>query len=180
MSETTNTQAAVATTDVKADETVKNEGKPVEKTLTQDEVDRIISERLAKQEAKAQKALEEAVTNAKTEAEKLAKMTQEEREKELIAKQAESMKTKERDLTLRENKIAASESLTALGISTKLVDLVVNESSEVMLERIETLKLAYDEAVQEGIKKGLAGTTQKDVNAVQEQQDSETIGKRHF
>lgn len=180
MSETTQTQTDVTTTDVKVDETAKNEEKQVEKTLNQDEVNRIISERLDKVQAKHQKELTEAVEKAKQETEKLAKMSQEEREKELTAKQAEAIRSKEKELTLRENRLKAGEMLTEKGISLKVVDFLVSENAEEMSERIETFKTVYDEAVQEGIKKALAGNVQKDVNTNAEIQDDGQIGKRHF
>lgn len=180
MSETTNTQVPVPTTDTKVDETAKNEEKQVEKTFNQEQLNEIVAKRANEIQKKLNEENQAAIEKAVAEERRLSKLSQEEKEKELIAKQSELNKAKEKDLTLRENRIIASEQLTQSGLSTKLVDFLVSEDKDQMLDRIEKFKSVYDEAVQEGIKKGLAGTTQKDVNTTTELQDQGIVSKRHF
>lgn len=116
----------------------------------------------AEEKRKYDKELETAVQAAKIEAEKLAQMSAEEREAELTKKQSAELEAARRDITVRENKIAAYEKLTALKMDTRLIDHVLDEDPTKMELKIKTLHDIYTEAVKAGISESLKGNPPKD------------------
>lgn len=127
------------------------------KTFTQEDLDRIISERLKKENERMQKRIKEEVEKARAEAERLAKLSAEEKEAELKKQREKELQEKERELTLRENKLAGINKLNELGMPISLVDYVVDVDASVMEEKITKLHNEWTNAVKEGIKQALAG-----------------------
>lgn len=112
---------------------------PTGKTFTQEEVDKMISERLARQQKKFDNEKEEAAKLAKMNAEDKAKYAAEKREAELTAREAEVQKKELRFEALNileENKLPA-----------KLVDCVDLTSADNCKASIESLKAAWTEAL---------------------------------
>lgn len=135
------------------------DNKPI---FTQEQVDKMISERLSRAEQKFEKTLSERLEKERAEAERLAKMSAEEKEKELTQKEAEKLKAKELELTLRENKLAGIEKLNELDMPIKFVEFVISEDTEKMNANIEIMYSEWKKAVEAQVKRQLAGTTPKD------------------
>lgn len=134
----------------------------------QAKIDRTVSKRLAEEKAKTNKRLEEikaqheaeiqkAKEEARLEAERVAKLSAEEREKELLAKSQEEIAKKEEELALRENKLAAYQKLSEAGFETddELVTLVVNSKN--MDETIDYLKSKLDKTADKIVAERLEG-----------------------
>lgn len=132
--------------------------------ITQEQVDKIISERLERERAKLLKQQDEAVKKAQEEAERLAKLSADEREKEVLTRTQQELEAKSREIAMRENKLSAIEKLSEAGVPLKLVDFVVTDSPEKTTEAVGKLIETYQEAVAEGVALKLRGNPPKDVN----------------
>lgn len=133
----------------------EGEGGAAAKTFTQEEVDKILQGRLAKErkafDAEKAAALKEAAENAKLSAEELAKKQREEAEAKLAQR--------EKELLHRELKAKAAEALSTNKLSADLVDLLDLSSEEAMTASVTKLKAAFDKEVQAAVDAKLKGST---------------------
>lgn len=133
---------------------------------TQEKIDAIVSKRVSEKEASLEKKFQEDLKAKLEEERRLAKLSADEREKELLAKQKEANEQRDRALTERENKLEAINKLDEYGIPVKFADLFVSTDKEVMLQKIEIFKSEYDKAVDEAVNAKLAiSKSQSDPNS---------------
>lgn len=109
------------------------------KTFTQEEVDKMISERLARQQKK--------FDNEKEEAAKLAKMNAEEKAKYAAQKREEELTARETAIQKKELRFEALNILEEKKLPAKLVDCVDLTSAETSKTSIEALQAAWTEAL---------------------------------
>lgn len=170
---TPNAAADGANTGGNADAGKTDEGKT---TLTheqhQAELDRIAAKTREEERKKADKATADAVAKALEEERRQAKLSEEEREKELQAKRQKEYEEREKNVTIRENKAAAIEKFAELKLPLKLVPFVVDVNLDVQNEKTSALQEAYNEAVKQGIAEATKGNPPKDVNAGNSQTNS--------
>lgn len=120
-------------------QTNNNNPAPTGKTFTQEDVDKMIAERLARQQKKFDAEKEEAAKLAKMNAEDKAKYAAQKREEELTARETAIQKKELRFEALNileENKLPA-----------KLVDCIDLTSAETSKASIEAIKTAWTEAL---------------------------------
>lgn len=117
----------------------KNEPAPTGKTFTQEEVDKMISERLARQQKK--------FDNEKEEAAKLAKMNAEEKAKYAAQKREEELSARETAIQKKELRYEALNILEENKLPAKLVDCIDLTSAETSKASIEAIKAAWTEAL---------------------------------
>ena len=143
------------------------------KTYTQEELqaesDRRVNQARSKWEKETSKKL--------TEAEKLGKMSQEDQLKYQLEQKEAQLVAKEREFTLRDNKIAAMKALSEKEIPADLVDFVVNEDAETMFENINKLDKYIKAAVANQIKARLASPTPKVGSGINNEYTKETFTK---
>lgn len=121
--------------------------------LLQQETDRRVTSALKKQEAKNQAAIKEA--------EKLAKMNEQEKYEYQLRQREEAITAKEKQLALAENKNVASSILAEKGLSLSLVDFIVAEDADTMKNNIDILEKAFKQSVKLEVEKRMAGSTPK-------------------
>lgn len=121
--------------------------------LLQQEADRRVSAALKKQERKTEEKVKEA--------EKLAKMNEAEKYEYELKQRELAIADKERQLSLMENKNAASKILAEKGISITLVDFIVAEDAETMNANIQVLDKAFKDSVKAEVEKRLSTGTPK-------------------
>ncbi len=131
-----------------------------EKLLTQDQFNKALQERLAKEKAK----FTEEVKTVKEEAERLAKLTAEEKEKEVARKNEEELKTKYKEVAIRENRLDAIELFAESKVPTELVTYVIDEDKDKTLENAEVFVKTFNESVAKSVAEQLKGTPPKDVS----------------
>lgn len=136
-----------------------NNGK---KTFTQEQLGEKLSSERKKMREDFEKEKQEAIAASKAEWERQAKLTEEDRAKEAQEAQRKELEQRERDITLRERRSEAIEKLTEKGISTKLVDFVVDVNAEKTAKNIDILTKEFNDAVEKGIKEKLRGNTPTD------------------
>ncbi len=133
-----------------------------ENLFNQEQVNDIVSKRLAEANTKAEKKLKEEVQKALAEAERQSKLTESEREKEFKAKQQQALDDRERTITLRERRADAKDALIEKNIDPNLVDFVVDIDADKTEANIDKLEKAFTKAVEAGVKAKLAGTSPED------------------
>ena len=138
------------------------EEKTKEKTFTQEEVNNLVSKRLSEEKAKSDERNKQAIEEALKDYDRKAKMTEEERRKELLKAKDDELAEKERNITLRENRADAVVKLAELNIDTKMVDFVVDLDKDKMNDNITKLNQAFSEAVTKAVEQKLAGKTPTD------------------
>ena len=117
--------------------------------LLQKEGDRRVSQAMKKQEGKLK------------EAQKLAKMSAEEKYVYELEQREKAIEEKERQLSLAENKAEAAKILADKGISAELVSFVVTDDAETMNANIKLLEREFKKSVKAEVEKRLAGASPK-------------------
>jgi transketolase len=163
------------TPDVDTPDTSKKEEKKEETTFTQEKVDKIVSDRLEREQEKWQSKIKEEVAKARKEAEELAKLSNEEREQEITKQHRKELEEKERALATRENRLEAIDMFSEAKVPIHLVDYVVDTDKKVTVEKAERFLESYQESVQNTVTEKLKGTAPKDVNKSSDSSKSKEV-----
>lgn len=154
-----------------------------EKTFTQDEVNKIVQDRLAKEKAKNEKAQEEAKKLAKMNAEQKNQYMVEQLQKELEeykTKEAKNDMIKEANSMLKDNDITLPDEVVAMLIGDNAEDTKVCVDSF-----SKAFKTAVERAVNEKLKgktpkqKSVAGLTREDILSVKDRQERQRLIKEN-
>lgn len=143
---------------------------PQVKTFTQEEVDKIIADRLARQAKQSekkftQKEVDDLISEKLSEAEKLAKMNAEQKAKYAQEKHEKELADREAALTKRELTATAKEVLTEKGLPAELADIVDTTSAENCTASIEAIEKAFSAAVQKAVNDRMKSDPPKTGNA---------------
>lgn len=153
--------------------------KETEKTFTQDEVNKIVQDRLAKEKAKNEKAQEEAKKLAKMNAEQKNQYMVEQLQKELEeykTKEAKNDMIKEANSMLKEADINLPDEVVAMLIGDNAEDTKICVDSF-----SKAFKTAVERAVNEKLKgktpkqKSVAGITREDILSVKDRQERQRL-----
>ena len=150
------------TQDVNTAKTSNNEVPAGGKTFSQEELNRIVSQRIQDVQAKQDETVRNAVAQAIAEERRQAKLTEEEREKEAKTRREAELKERENNLTLRERKLQAQELLSQKNIPIDLVDFVVDLDENKTKDNIEKLAKTYNKSVETGVTDKLKGNPPTD------------------
>lgn len=147
------------------------------KTYTKEEVEALL-------QSEADKRVKQALDKANkkkqyeiAEAQKLAKMNEEEKFKYELETREKQLAEREKELAVMANKNEASKILAEKGISLSLVDFVVSDEAEDMMERINTLDKAFRDSVKNEVEKRLKGSTPKKDLPLDKSLDKESFKK---
>jgi hypothetical protein len=159
------------TLDVETPDTSNQEDKGGEKTFTQEQLDKILNDRLAREREKADKQTQERINKALEEAERKAKLTEEEREKEAKATRDRELAERENKITLRERTIEAKDLLIQEKLPTSLVRYVVELDEETTQLNVKELASEFNKAVESEVLARLKGETPKDFSKDKNKRD---------
>lgn len=120
-------------------------------------VDRVISERLNRAQSKWEKDFKEKLEQAKTEAEKLAKMNADQKAEYERKKREEELAAREVEITRRELRAQALEQLAEKGLPKQLADILVYTDADSTNTSLEAVEKAFTAAVESGINERLKG-----------------------
>lgn len=154
MTENTQTESVV-TTNTSTEEAAAN------KTYSQAEVDAMIQSEADRRVNQAMSKKEREMAKKLTEAEKLAKMSEEDKYRYQLEQKEQELAAKEREFTLRDNKIAAMKVMAEKSLPVELVDFVVNEDANIMDANIKLLDKYIKNAIASEVKTRLASPTPK-------------------
>lgn len=150
-------------------------GKEEENRFNQEQVNKIVADRVKAVEKKFETKITDAVTAAIAETERKAKMSAEDKAQEEARTKGEALTKKEQEIILRENTLEAKEALVEAGIPQTLVGFVASVDPDKQVENIKVLVEEYTKAVAEGVKKALAGDKPKDFS---DSKNSNSSGKK--
>lgn len=124
---------------VPQDDKAQDTPAPASKTFSQADVDKIVADRLARQQKKFDAEKEEAAKLAKMNADQKAEYAAKKREEELTAREAAIQK--------KELRLEAMNILEENGLPSKLIDCVDLSSAEASKSSIDAIKASFNEAV---------------------------------
>ena len=130
-------------------------------TFTQEELDALIQSKSDQRVSQALKTAEKKKAQAVKEAEKLAKLSEQERYEYELQQREQKLIEKERQMAILENKAEASKALSERHISPALTELVVAEDADTMMENIKLLDDVFKECVKKEVELRLAGSSPK-------------------
>lgn len=146
------------------------------KTYTQEELDALLQAETDRRVTQALKKAEKKNEEKVKEAEKLAKLSEQERFQYELEQREKAIAEKEKQMALMENKAEASKALNERGISIALADFVVAEDADTMMENIKLLEEEFKKSVKAEVEKRLAGNSPKK-NLDNKQQSREDFKK---
>lgn len=118
------------------------------KTFTQEELQKELDRVAAKTRDEEKKKADRLIAEAKKEALEEAKLSEDERLKKTREREMQDLQNKQRELTLRENRVNArdkfAEVLPAVKISDELIDMVTTEDAETTQDNVDKLKVLID------------------------------------
>ena len=132
------------------DDLLKGEG-------MQAEFDRRVSKALATQKAKLEASQKQAIEDALTEAQKLAKMKDDEKAEYERQKREDDYNKRMADLTARELKATAKDNLASEGLPLELADVLNYTDADSCNKSIEAVKTAFQSAVSKAVNEKLKG-----------------------
>ena len=151
-----NTQATVETEaieqDVTQEEQVETKQEKSERTFTRAEIGKM----LAAERAKWEDEQAEIIEKAKSEGERLAKMTKDERAKEEEARRIQAIEEREKALAIKEMRVATQTLLSEEGLPGDFLEFVIDSTAEATREKIGTLRAIFDKAVEARVDERLA------------------------
>lgn len=140
----------------------KGKGEKVSFSPEQQEyVNRLINQTIAKERSKWEKDFETRLNEAKTEAEKLAKMNAEQKAEYERQKREESLAKREQEITRRELRATALETLAEKGLPKQLADILDYTDAESTNKSIESVEKVFREAVEAAVNERLKGGAPK-------------------
>lgn len=148
-----NTGNTDTTTQNEATSNEQAETSQSEKTFTQKDVDKLIQDRLAREQSKWEKR----VQDERTEAEKLAKMNADQKAKYAEEKRLAELEKREKDITTRELRATAYETLAEKNLPKELVDILNYSGAEECNKSIEAVEKAFQTAVERAVNEKLRG-----------------------
>lgn len=123
----------------------------------QSEFDKRVAKALETQKGKMQQDIQTQIENARTEAEKMAKMNADQKAQYEREKKEKEISDREREITKRELTATAKEQLAEKGLPISLASILNYENAETCSASIESVAKAFQEAVEKGVNDRLAG-----------------------
>ena len=135
----------------------KEQATPTAKTFTQDELNAIIDKRLERERKDAQARIDKAVT----EAQKLAKMSADERAEHERQELQKTLAQREAEITKRELRAEAKSQLSDKGLPVELAEVLPYTDAETTNTALEAVEKVFRLAVEKGVTERLKGNAPK-------------------
>ena len=139
--------------DSAVEDNTKNETVVTEKTFTQQEVDNLIQKRLDRALKKAQEEKEEA--------EKLAKMSEAERQKALFEKEKAEFEEERKKYQREKLELEVTKQLSSKNLPVEFGTYLLGENAEDSFNRIKEFEVKWQQALEKAINERLKGNTPK-------------------
>ena len=158
-----NTQATVETEaleqDVTQEDQVETKQEKSERTFTRAEFGKAVAAEIAKARATWESEQAEALEHAKSEGERLAKLTKDERAREEEAKRIQAIEERERAIAEREMKMATMALLVEEGLPQEFLGHVLAPTAEEVKAKISDLRNVFDKEVEKRVNERLVQST---------------------
>ena len=136
---------------------VETQATPTAKTFTQDELNAIIDKRLERERKDAQARIDKAVT----EAQKLAKMSADERAEHEKQAHEKALADREAEITKRELRAEAKSQLSDKGLPIELAEILPYTDADTTNAAIVATEKVFRQAVEKGVTERLKGNAPK-------------------
>ncbi|WP_416335075.1 DUF4355 domain-containing protein [Anaerococcus sp. DFU013_CI05] len=136
------------------------------KTFTEEQVNKLIANRLAREKKNHEKEIEQAIEDTKKEAKRLSELSKEERDSEEHDKLKQELAESKARLARMELESDTIENLKEEGLPIEFKSFLIAENAENTLENINLFKPIFLDAVQAEVEKRLKGRTPKGSNTV--------------
>ena len=141
-------------------EDIADEDKAEDKdTFTQDDVDGIIAKRLAREKLKFEKEFNTKLAKEKLEAERLAKLTGDERKEEELRIAREEFELERSTFQQEKLELQITKELAEKGLPVKFAPLLVAQDAEESLANIKSFEKDWQEALEKAVTEKLKGTS---------------------
>ena len=179
MSENTNAnvETEALEQDVTQEEQVETKQEKSERTFTRAEFGKAVAAEIAKARATWESEQAEALELAKSEGERLAKLTKDERAKEEEAKRIKAIEEREKAIAEREMKMATMALLVEEGLPQEFLGHVLAPTAEEVKAKISDLRNVFDKEVEKRVNERLVqsaprrgainGLTKEDIMAIE-------------
>nr|DAK39281.1 MAG TPA: capsid scaffolding protein [Caudoviricetes sp.] len=161
MSENTNAnvETEALEQDVTQEEQVETKQEETKRTFTRAEIGKMLAAERAKWEDEQAEIIEQAKEQAKSEGERLAKLTKDERAKEEEAKRIQAIEERERAIAEREMKMATMALLVEEGLPQEFLGHVLAPTAEEVKAKISDLRNVFDKEVEKRVNERLVQST---------------------
>jgi hypothetical protein len=136
---------------------VKEQATPTAKTFTQEELNAIIDKRLERERKDAQARIDKAVT----EAQKLAKMSADERAEHERQELQKALAQREAEITKRELRAEAKSQLSDKGLPVELAEILPYTDADTTNAALAAVEKVFRQAVEKGVTERLKGNAPK-------------------
>lgn len=133
------------------------EQEPTVKTFTQEEVDKIVNKRLARE----RKDIEAKIEAERAEAERLAKMSEAEKQQALFKKQVAEFEATKRAFEQEKLLNETSKQLASKNLPIEFAEMLKAQDAESTFENIKIFEAKFNEAVERLVNERLKGKTPK-------------------
>ena len=133
------------------------EQEPVVKTFTQEEVDKIVNKRLARE----RKDIEAKIEAERAEAERLAKMSEAEKQQALFKKQVAEFEATKKAFEQEKLLNETSKQLASKNLPIEFAEMLKAQDAESTFENIKIFEAKFNEAVERLVNERLKGNTPK-------------------
>ena len=152
------------------------EQEPVVKTFTQEEVDKIVNKRLARE----RKDIEAKIEAERAEAERLAKMSEAEKQQALFKKQVEEFEATKRAFEQEKLLNETSKQLASKNLPIEFAEMLKANDAESTFENIKVFEAKFNEAVEKLVNERLRGNTPKARSEVSSGMSKEAFDKLSY
>ena len=142
------------------------------KTFTQEEVDKMISKRLQRE----RKDIEAKIEAERKEAEELAKLSEQERQKKLFEKQVKEFEETKRAFENERLLNETSKQLASKSLPIEFAEMLKGNNAEKTFENIQLFETKFNEAVEKVVTERLRGNVPKTTTSL----NSSSITKEQF
>ena len=152
------------------------EQEPVVKTFTQEEVDKIVNKRLARE----RKDIEAKIEAERAEAERLAKMSEAEKQQALFKKQVAEFEATKRAFEQEKLLNETSKQLASKNLPIEFAEMLKAQDAESTFENIKIFEAKFNEAVERLVNERLKGKTPKAQTGAVEGVTKEAFNKMSY
>ena len=152
------------------------EQEPVVKTFTQEEVDKIVNKRLARE----RKDIEAKIEAERAEAERLAKMSEAEKQQALFKKQVAEFEATKRAFEQEKLLNETSKQLASKNLPIEFAEMLKAQDAESTFENIKIFEAKFNEAVERLVNERLKGNTPKAQTGAVEGVTKEAFNKMSY
>ena len=131
------------------------EQKEQPRTFSQEDMDKLAAKVRSEERKKAQ----DEISKARSEGERLARMSEEEKARHAAEQREAELAKRERDLNMREMRATARDILGEKNLPSELLGTLDYTSAETVQSSIASIEAAFRAAVQKGVEERMKGTT---------------------